>query len=73
MFDFLFCCYRDIIQVSIKAGVSFVISENENINDTESSELDVSYELCGYHFIWNSEKYQINCQKHNITFEEAAT
>ena len=54
-------------------GVSFVINGNENINDTESSELDVSYELSGYHFIWNSEKYQINCQKHNITFEEAAT
>jgi len=50
-----------------------VINGNENMNDTESSELDVSYELSGYHFIWNSEKYQINCQKHNITFEEAAT
>jgi len=50
-----------------------VISENENMNDTGSSELDVSYELSGYHFILNSEKYQVNCQKHNITFEEAAT
>ena len=50
-----------------------MINGNENMNDTESSELDVSYELSGYHFIWNSEKYQTNCQKHKITFEEAAT
>ena len=46
---------------------------NENMTDTENSELDVSYDFNGYHFIWNSEKYQINVQKHNIRFEEAAT
>ena len=46
---------------------------DENMTDIESSELDVSYELSGYHFVWNSEKYRLNCQKHNVTFEEAAT
>ena len=46
---------------------------NENMTDTENSELDVFYDFNRYHFIWNSEKYQINVQKHNIRFEEAAT
>ena len=46
---------------------------NENIIDSENSELDILFEFNGYHFVWNSEKYQINYQKHNITFEEAAT
>jgi uncharacterized DUF497 family protein len=46
---------------------------NENITDTGNIELDITYELGGYHFIWNSQKYQINYQKHNIAFEEAAS
>jgi len=46
---------------------------NESLSDTENTTLDVSYELSGFHFVWNSEKYQQNYQKHNITFEEAAT
>ena len=45
----------------------------EGLFDKENTTLDVSYEFNGYHFVWNSEKYQINYQKHNITFEEAAT
>jgi len=55
----------------MKLGVSFV--SNEKMTDIENSDLDVSYELSGYHFIWNIKKHQVNCQKHNITFEEAAT
>jgi len=46
---------------------------NNNSKENENIVFDVSYELNGYHFIWNSEKYQVNYQKHNITFEEAAT
>jgi uncharacterized DUF497 family protein len=34
---------------------------------------DVMYELDGQKFMWNSAKYNINKEKHGITFEEAAS
>jgi hypothetical protein len=43
---------------------------NEITTDTMQ---DVTYELNGFKFVWDSDKYQFNLQKHNITFEEAAT
>ena len=43
------------------------------MTDTENAELDVTYELEGILFVWNSNKNKINFQKHKITFEEAAT
>jgi len=37
------------------------------------SQTDIRYELDGQQFIWNSTKYNINKEKHGITFEEAAS
>ena len=34
---------------------------------------DVSYELEGTHFVWDTVKYKNNYSKHKIAFEEAAT
>ena len=45
-----------------------IINENSN-----SSSHNVTYEFSGTHFVWDSEKYQLNIQKHSISFEEAAT
>jgi uncharacterized DUF497 family protein len=56
---------------STKQGVSILI--NEDLTDIENPAPDVSYDFSGYHFVWSSEKYKQNYQKHNLTFEEAAT
>ena len=45
----------------------------ESLANTENTTRDVIYELEGTQFVWDSTKYQLNYQKHNITFEEAAT
>ena len=45
----------------------------DSLKDSDRSVPDVTYEFNGVRFVWNSEKYQLNYQKHNITFEEAAT
>jgi len=50
-----------------------IYMDSNNTDNSNNFSQDVSYELCGYHFVWNSEKYQINIQKHNIAFEEAAS
>jgi hypothetical protein len=33
--------------------------------------MDVTYELGGYVFVWDSEKAEINRQKHGLSFEQA--
>ena len=38
-----------------------------------TKEQDIQYELNGQLFIWNSEKADINKNKHGVHFEEAAT
>jgi len=46
---------------------------NMDFTNTENAAFDVTYELEGTHFIWDSNKNKLNYQKHKITFEEAAT
>ena len=46
---------------------------SENLTDNESINLDVTYELEGTYFVWDYNKNQLNIQKHNVSFEEAAT
>jgi uncharacterized DUF497 family protein len=42
------------------------------IDDSDKG-YDVKYTLGGQLFVWNKVKYDININKHEITFEEAAT
>jgi len=46
---------------------------NENLTNINKASFDVTYELKGTQFVWDSDKSKMNYQKHRITFEEAAT
>jgi len=44
-----------------------------NSTDADKKSYDVTYDFEGTIFIWDDRKNKLNYQKHNITFEEAAT
>jgi uncharacterized DUF497 family protein len=46
--------------------------EKHKVMDYDKGQ-DISYELNGQMFIWNSEKAKSNMEKHGISFEEAAS